>query len=67
MHSLYEKAHSISADVIDSAQAVQQHFGIGLLESIYVKALSRELELRGHKVAEEVPCEIEYRGRVWSE
>lgn len=67
MHSKYEYAHELSNEVMKAALAVQQHFGIGLLESIYVKALSRELELAGHKVAEEVPCTIEYKGRVWDE
>jgi len=67
MHPKYEQADELSKVVIKAAVAVQRHFGIGVLESIYVKALSRELELLGHSVAEEIPCRIEYKGRIWQE
>lgn len=67
MHPKYEYADKLVKEVMEAALIVQRHFGIGVLESIYVKALSRELELKGHKVREEVPCEIEYKGRVWEE
>lgn len=67
MHLKYEHAAALTEEVIQAALEVQKHFGIGVLESIYVKALSREMELAGHKVAEEVPCTISYKGRVWSE
>jgi len=43
MHPLYEKATKLSYDVIDAAIAVHKHFGSGLLESIYVKALVRNI------------------------
>lgn len=67
MHPKYLKANELTKEVIDAALTVQRYFGIGVLESIYVKALSRELELAGHKVEEEKPCTIEYKGRVWNE
>ena len=67
MHRLYQQADALSKVVVESAIEVHSHFGEGVLESIYVKALSRELELRGHQVTEEVPCRIDYKGRVFSE
>ncbi len=67
MHKLYQHADRISREVIEAAIEVHAHYGEGLLESIYVKSLARELELRGHKVAEEVPCVIDYKGRVFNE
>ena len=57
----------MSKVVIEAAIAVHRHFGEGVLESIYVKALAQELNLRGIKTDEEVPCELNYKGRVWSE
>ena len=65
MHKLYEQADRLSKEVIAAAIEVHSHYGEGLLESVYVKSLSRELELRGHKVAEEVPCTVDYKGRVF--
>ena len=67
MHRLYKQAQELSKVVIESALEVHKHFGEGVLESIYVKSLARELELRGHKVAEEVPCTIDYKGRIFTE
>lgn len=67
MHPLYEKAHKTSADVIGAAIEVQQNFGTGLLESVYAKCLSRELELRGHDVKSEFPVSICYKGFEFKE
>lgn len=67
MHNLYPKANELSKVVIEAAIEVHSHYGAGLLESIYVKSLAQELHLRGHKVVEEVPCELNYKGRVWKE
>ncbi|MBQ3811227.1 MAG: hypothetical protein II839_10460 [Kiritimatiellae bacterium] len=47
MHPLFQKAHILTAQVIDSALEVQRHFGPGLLESIYVKCLNPRLGDRG--------------------
>ena len=67
MHHLYAQANELSKTVIEAAIAVHAHYGEGLLESIYVKSLAQELNLRGIKTAEEVPCVLNYKGRVWSE
>lgn len=41
---------------------VYSHFGPGLLESVYEKAMIRELELRGMKVQSQVSLPIFYKG-----
>ena len=41
---------------------VYSHFGPGLLESVYEKAMIRELELRGLKVQSQVNIPITYKG-----
>ncbi len=41
---------------------VYSHFGPGLLESVYEKAMIRELELRGLKVQSQVSIPIMYKG-----
>jgi hypothetical protein len=50
MHPLFEKANSLTENIIASAIEVHRHFGPGLLESVYEWALTKELELRGYKV-----------------
>lgn len=67
MHALYEKADSIVKAVVDAAVAVREHFGIGALESIYVRCLERELQLAGHKTSREGVVKIEYRGLEFDE
>ena len=67
MHPLFPKAHVLSATVIAAALEVQRHFGPGLLESIYVKCLERELNLRGHSTEREVPVSIRYKGLEFDE
>lgn len=52
----------ITADILDGAILVHKALGPGLLESVYEKALQRELELRGHKVTSQVQVEVNYRG-----
>lgn len=64
MHRLYEQAHKLSAEVIAAAIEVHKTLGEGLLESMYVKCLAQELQLAGHVVAEEVPCTLNYKGRL---
>ncbi len=44
------------------AYAVHSALGPGLLESIYEKALSHELELNGFHVETQIPVKILYRG-----
>ena len=67
MHPLFSQAHVLSAEVISAAIEVQRHFGPGLLESVYVKCLERELNLRGHQTAREVPVTIRYKGLEFDE
>lgn len=67
MHRDYQRANLLSKVVIEAAIEVHRHFGAGVLESIYVKALAQELNLRGLRTAEEVPCTLSYKGRVWEE
>ena len=67
MHPLYEKASSLTGTVISAAIEVQKHFGTGLLESIYVKCLGRELNMRGLRTKKEVPVEIIYKDFSFTE
>ena len=67
MHPLYEKADALTKVVIDAAIDVHEHFGPGLLESIYVKCLERALRIRGHKTDREVTVPIEYMGLRFEE
>ena len=52
----------IKYEVRGAAMEVYSHFGPGLLESVYEKAMIRELELRGLKVASQVNIPILYKG-----
>jgi GxxExxY protein len=65
MHPLYEQADKLTKVVIEAALKVQKHFGIGLLESIYMTCLERELTLRGHVCSIEQSVKIEYEGMVF--
>lgn len=52
----------IKYQVRGAAMEVYTHFGPGLLESVYEKAMIRELELRGLKVQSQVNIPIMYKG-----
>ena len=67
MHPLYEKADALTKVVIDAAVGVHEHFGPGLLESIYVKCLEQALRVQGHRTAREVSVPIEYMGLRFEE
>ena len=67
MHPLYKQAAELTETVITSATKVQKHFGIGALESIYVRCLERELQLAGHKTSREKAIKISYRGLEFDE
>ena len=67
MHPLYEQADSLTQEVIDATVRVQKHFGIGALESIYVRCLERELELAGHRTSREKGVSITYRDMTFNE
>ena len=67
MHQLYEKADALAKVVIEAAIGVHDHFGPGLLESIYLKCLEQALRLQGHKTVREVSVPIEYMGLCFDE
>jgi GxxExxY protein len=52
----------IKYEVRGAAMEVYSHFGPGLLESVYEKAMIRELELRGLKVQSQVTVPVLYKG-----
>lgn len=54
--------NAITGDILDASMEVHRTLGPGLLESIYEKALKRELELRGHKIDSQVPIDVRYKG-----
>ena len=54
--------NELTGDIIDAAIEVHKTLGPGLLESVYEKALKRELDLRGHVVDNQKPVEIIYKG-----
>lgn len=49
-------------EVRGAAMEVYNHFGPGLLELVYEKAMIQELTLRGLKVVSQVPISIMYKG-----
>ena len=51
-------------ECIGASMQVYNHLGPGLLEKIYEKALTYELQQRGLKVRIQVPVDIKYRGVV---
>ena len=57
-----EKALWVSHTVIGAAIEVHRHLGPGLLESIYEKALARELWLRGSNIQRQVRLPLVYKG-----
>lgn len=52
----------IKYQVRGAAMEVYSYFGPGLLESVYEKAMIREIELRGLKVQSQVNIPILYKG-----
>jgi GxxExxY protein len=52
----------VSAAIVDSAFAVHQALGPGLLESVYEQCLPLELRTRGFAVAQQVSQPVTYRG-----
>lgn len=56
--------NAITGDILDAAIKVHQKFGPGLLESVYEKILSIEVEKRGHKVECQKALPIKYEDRL---
>jgi GxxExxY protein len=61
MHPLYEKASSLTGEIIAAAIEVHRIMGPGLIESIYEWCLIKELELRGFQVTNQELVTIRYK------
>lgn len=59
-----ELLDALSYEIRGAAMEVYNHFGPGLLESIYEKALIVELQSRDIKVESQVPVEVSYKGHI---
>lgn len=57
----------LTFEVIGAAMEVHSVLGPGLLESLYQKAMFKELLLRGHKVILEKPVDVFYKGEKISD
>lgn len=58
---------NLTYEVIGAAMEVHSILGPGLLESLYQKALVKELLLRGHRVKTECPVLLEYKKEIISD
>ena len=67
MHPLYQKASSLTAEVIGAAIEVHRDKGPGLIESIYEWCLTKELELRRLSYVSQRTVVIHYKGFVKNE
>jgi GxxExxY protein len=67
VHPLYEKAQSLTGEIIAAAIEVHRQLGPGLIESIYERCLCRELELRGLRFETQRVIPIEYKGVTFEE
>jgi GxxExxY protein len=57
-----EELNRLSKLILDSCITVHKEMGPGLLESIYVLCLTRELNIRGIRVMNEVSVPLLYKG-----
>ena len=57
-----ELLDALSYEIRGAAKEVYNHFGPGLLESLYEKALMIELQMRDIKVESQVPIKVAYKG-----
>ncbi len=57
--------NDISGDILDAAVKIHKRFGPGLLESVYEKILSVELEKRGHTVECQKSLPLTYEDRTF--
>ena len=58
------KENVIARSVVDAAYRVHVAFGPGLLESVYERVLTYELNKVGHKALSQVPVPIVYDGQT---
>lgn len=52
----------ITGEIVDAAVKLHQFLGPGLLESVYLTVLTRELQRRGLDVRRQVPVDFEFQG-----
>ena len=52
----------LSGSVIGAFYEVYRELGFGFLEHVHVKAMEKELGIRGHTVAREFPVTVFYKG-----
>jgi GxxExxY protein len=57
-----DELNALGAEILDSCIAVHKELGPGLLESVYVFALRKELELRGIYSEAEIKVPLFYKG-----
>ncbi len=57
-----DELNALGAEILDACIAVHKELGPGLLESVYVFALKKELELRGISSESEVRIRLYYKG-----
>ena len=67
MHPLYQKASSLTEEIIGAAIEVHRDKGPGLIESIYEWCLTKELEIRKLTHVSQRTVEIHYKGFVKNE
>src|SRR6516225_5404413 len=67
MHPLFDKADRLSGQIINAAIEVHRIIGPGLLESIYERCLTRELDLRGISFLNQKEVAIHYKGDTYKE
>ena len=59
-----DRLQSLSYEIRGAAMEVYNHFGPGLLESLYEKAMVVELESRDIPVLSQVPLKVTYKGQL---
>ena len=64
---LNEQLKDLSYEIRGAAMEVYNHFGPGLMESLYEKAMIAELQLRDIKVESQVSVKVTYKGHLISD
>lgn len=59
--------NEISKEIVDAAYKVHRSLGPGLLESVYERVLTYELEKRGLSVSRQIPVRIIYKSLTFDE
>lgn len=57
-----EQLNHLGGQILDACMEVHKHLGPGLLESVYLFALIKELELRGIRSAAKIGVPLIYKG-----